>query len=732
MRTTVLDIANGRLRDIRRDDSGAALVITLGVFMFLVMVTGGVYAIGENVRQKIELQNAVDAAAYSAANVQADILSRMATVNRAMSWTYVQMCNRQMDYIVAKWLDFTVKQFKNDKKRCKDYYDHIIILPTGKSCCNGCCYSTHKDANGYGWWCGAPGPLPDVPTSVTADAVRLNKSLMSTDISMIEGVLNAANPDMLAQGIDNDRSAIQAMNKLLASLNDSMPGAIEQTAVETLRQNLRLRGVTSEGGDVLNDYHFHVRIPKSTNPYDKKKGCFFYPLYNTEEHEQLFLAMADGSPDTQGKYQKNLLGYFGLDDVSNGLDHWYIRGHLDEFSADKEKVTRNETIPSPGYGITRGYKNANFREGGDQLRVPYWAQMSLLCNPASCQNYRGTKDNYTDLCKKAYENPEESVALCAEYVWASQKWFCISVPILQYCFHIPTPIVAMFSTDCSGHEGFTNWFPFSLSDSKRSKYKQCVLGLNFLINSGDPKKYILLTGNSRIYGDDKAIYDPKYYVTETCKPWILSPEFFKGDGTIMVFAARKMHNPLTKIFTGGSSGSISKGIFTAFNPVKDQYIWTVAASRAGYHRSGGSDRDYEVAYNGVTHVWHPDDDSSVFGVNSKTVGQGCICGKTEPLKSIWNLCTPDWEGTLLPVRYAAGYESPFNGTPSEDDFEWQECAAETYKLFGMAGDAKWGSLAHEGTLQTDPNTVRGSGIMNSALPNGKKLNVSGLQGAKIN
>ncbi|MBO4526545.1 MAG: hypothetical protein J5743_02880, partial [Victivallales bacterium] len=452
MKTTVLDIACERLGNLRRDDSGAALIITLGVFMFLVMVTGGVYAVGENVRQKIELQNAVDAAAYSAANVQADILSRMATVNRAMSWTYVQMCNRQMDYIVAKWLDFTVKQFKNDKKRCKDYYSHTIIAGAG-TCCNGCCSGTHDDQNGHGWWCGAPGPLPDVPTSVTADAVRLNKSLMSTDISMIENMLNAANPDMLAQGIDNDRSAIQAMNKLLTSLNDSMSGAIEQTAVETLRQNLRLRGVTSEGGDVLNDYHFHVRVPKSTDPYSKKKGCFFYPLYNTEEHEQLFLAMADGSPDTQGKYHKNLLNYFGLDDVSNGLDHWYIRGHEEEFSADKEKVTRNETIPSPGYGITRGYKNANFREGGDQLRVPYWSQMSLLCNAASCQNYRGTKDNYLDLCKKAYDNPSESVALCAEYVWASQKWICISVPIIQFCFHLPTPIIAMFSTDCKGHEG---------------------------------------------------------------------------------------------------------------------------------------------------------------------------------------------------------------------------------------------------------------------------------------
>ena len=138
MKTTVLDIANERLRDIRRDDSGAALVITLGVFMFLVMVTGGVYAIGENVRQKIELQNAVDAAAYSASNVQADILSRMATVNRAMSWTYVQMCNRQMDYIVAKWLEYTVKQFKNDKQTCKDYYEHIILIGAN-SCCNGCC-----------------------------------------------------------------------------------------------------------------------------------------------------------------------------------------------------------------------------------------------------------------------------------------------------------------------------------------------------------------------------------------------------------------------------------------------------------------------------------------------------------------------------------------------------------------------------------------------------------------
>ena len=114
MRTTVLDIANGRLRDIRRDDSGAALVITLGVFMFLVMVTGGVYAIGENVRQKIELQNAVDAAAYSASVVQADYLSRMATVNKAMAWTYVDLQKRSLDLAMDTFCATVFGNFSKD------------------------------------------------------------------------------------------------------------------------------------------------------------------------------------------------------------------------------------------------------------------------------------------------------------------------------------------------------------------------------------------------------------------------------------------------------------------------------------------------------------------------------------------------------------------------------------------------------------------------------------------
>ena len=62
-----------------------------------------VYAAGETVRQRMELQNAADAAAYSGAAVQADTLSRVVCINQAMSWTYVMMNRRVMDYITDKW-----------------------------------------------------------------------------------------------------------------------------------------------------------------------------------------------------------------------------------------------------------------------------------------------------------------------------------------------------------------------------------------------------------------------------------------------------------------------------------------------------------------------------------------------------------------------------------------------------------------------------------------------------
>ena len=104
----VTDVFLSRLRELVCDNKGAALAITLAFVMPVYLMVIGIYGIGEMIRNKIELQNAADAAAYSAAAVQADYLSRMATVNKAMEWTYVDLQKRSLDLAMAL---FTVHVF---------------------------------------------------------------------------------------------------------------------------------------------------------------------------------------------------------------------------------------------------------------------------------------------------------------------------------------------------------------------------------------------------------------------------------------------------------------------------------------------------------------------------------------------------------------------------------------------------------------------------------------------
>ena len=116
----MLSILKSEIARLRQEESGVALMMTLSIFMLLFVLCAGVYSIGETVRQKVELQNACDSAAYSAALVQADGLSRMAMVNRAMSWTYVQLTNMQIDYITYKWLQLVRRRFEDDKTMCQN------------------------------------------------------------------------------------------------------------------------------------------------------------------------------------------------------------------------------------------------------------------------------------------------------------------------------------------------------------------------------------------------------------------------------------------------------------------------------------------------------------------------------------------------------------------------------------------------------------------------------------
>ena len=72
---TVAQVFLSRLTELGRGRSGAALAITLAFVMPVYLTVIGIYGVGEVVRNKIELQNAADSAAYSAAVVQADSLT---------------------------------------------------------------------------------------------------------------------------------------------------------------------------------------------------------------------------------------------------------------------------------------------------------------------------------------------------------------------------------------------------------------------------------------------------------------------------------------------------------------------------------------------------------------------------------------------------------------------------------------------------------------------------------
>jgi len=131
-------VAMKRFLDLGREETGAALVITLAMFLLMYLGIMGVFAVSTAMKERIHLQNACDAAAYSAAVVQADTLSRIATINRAMSWTYVQMTRRQMDYIVLRWLTHTIEHYDIDQKGASAYNKEGVL---------------HDPCNGHGSIC---------------------------------------------------------------------------------------------------------------------------------------------------------------------------------------------------------------------------------------------------------------------------------------------------------------------------------------------------------------------------------------------------------------------------------------------------------------------------------------------------------------------------------------------------------------------------------------------------
>lgn len=456
MAPTVAGIARNEFRRLGREDRGVAVMFVLCLFLFLYVLCASVWFYGENVRRRVELQNACDAAAYSAAVVQADGLSRMAVVNRAMSWSYVQMTKMQMDYITLRWLELTKERYEQDRRNAsetklldmftnkagfhsfskewkkipvwkvlRDFgipipvyigYDVLWIhIQFGLYCQEGI-HEKPLQPDGNGSYIGFRTFLDgmgsdriehiriNAPTrDLEADETYLAKSTLDGSINPLQALYGPGG-SLLGPVIDAMKNLIVSFNALLPTLNRQMAGAIEETAVRTLFENLPRdeNGLVDEA--VLRDCHWMVAGGASRPPEQYASGlgnlgglsdamCFssapyFSGLNNTEEDELVFLNMADGLPKKFGSRKNRnvrLVDYFadGVDGtaksatepgVAAGLDQWFIRCDPRE-SAQSDQVVVNRSFESVRGGIVRAYKNANYDEGASEGS---WIQQNLL------------------------------------------------------------------------------------------------------------------------------------------------------------------------------------------------------------------------------------------------------------------------------------------------------------------------------------------------------------------
>ena len=218
----LLEQLNTCCRRLWRDESGVVLAFTVIVFLSLFVIACSVYAVGENIRQRIELQNAADAAAYSAAVVQADTLSRIAAINKAMAWTYVQMGREEMDYAVDVWLHLTMQKWNND-------YNY---LNGWLSSYRGC---SESDQNSWIGWQGS-GPFSSCSSKGT---VSINHQGQTPQFRVLSDYYYQSYPRSvnLQSMISKNRTGIQNMDDEEENLINNLETRIQNVVISVLQTN---------------------------------------------------------------------------------------------------------------------------------------------------------------------------------------------------------------------------------------------------------------------------------------------------------------------------------------------------------------------------------------------------------------------------------------------------------------------------------------------------------------
>lgn len=379
-----------QIAGLRKDCRGFVVMSTLAIFLFLFVLCASIYAVGETIHQRIKLQNACDAAAYSAAVVQADGLSRMAVVNRAMAWSYVQMTNRQMDYITYRWLKLTCKRFEEDLRSVKKYNAQLIVAVdkelgvwallealvsgiisklanydcAGRNGPQGPVYDVNHGQEGRGYWCGLEDykSPPEIPRK--EHRIHLNVA-KNTDSDFLNKIKNAGS-NYLSESIFNIDNISKAVNAL-GNVIDGNPRNEEKGHVQPnwgyrlgklidydkkniYRMNRALERINTQmeismkmtaenvlkamlkdnrydSKSVLQDYYLSIHIPHAENPYNTEdENNSFFSPLHNTEADEMLFLNMQSANHAEKKLPQHFPVLLGGDSLAYGLDQWFIRG----------------------------------------------------------------------------------------------------------------------------------------------------------------------------------------------------------------------------------------------------------------------------------------------------------------------------------------------------------------------------------------------------------------------
>lgn len=689
-----------------RDESGAALVTTLALFMLMYLACLGVYSVSTAVREKIHLQNAADAAAYSAAIVQADTLSRVAAINRAMSWTYVDMSRRQMDYIVYRWLKHTRNHFNQDRARASSFNECFAPLQP--------CTMNHGGSPN-GWFIGSNGYMDNVQLNGISCPLlgelyplgsmtgmlnlgsrvhvnTLNSALSAAEVACGVGQYGSYDPTALALSSD---SALRALaSTVMSYLKAQMllcPTQSNQDTIQSLQRmvdELNGSGADSDSGmsamlkaqiviDRLNIGAMNIlerqlvaampgkirsavrEVLKANVPEYMLNDCLYYiaqnenPLANEENYD----------PDGKigGGYFRNLynissderrfLAFAGYDQSPTEEMKLNDLGILTEMCAGgmEQWFVRGNgwRRTDGGLGLQRSYKHWS-ENSGHPAHSPY---------AVTCWN-----------TEKLHGSPQ-SISLHSDWEWFSGKWICICYHGLFV--HIDEHLGYSFCTSCphgGGKDDFmaqVTSLPSQIADLSRwpSYLSSALSGLGPYSNgdesipSTDPNSYGGVTPAIDGYRDtclfawdlEQIARDPSN-VTAPLRERGYSRLY--GDDPHLYnscYVGERAKPLILKQNYFGQDGTISVGLARG-----NKNVWQrILGSIEGLFTAFDPAVAWTWAFSSAKAGYKDPDGSNDREYQVCWRGEkGVDVGDRGSRRTYWNLCQDDWDAVFVPVRRA--------------------------------------------------------------------------------